>query len=205
MLINYFIRKSCESNDWSWLIFQKPLNTSHQAYTILPRKHVSLWSREKAKWSSPRFERSEKASITAAHDRPELGPDDGELHEAVIGRQTHAFPDSRRLLSPGLLEEPADAGSGGAWHSSMGRDPPEAHPVNVHLLSCGGGGVHVHPLGHHVCPRASHRLFCFAASAQRLTYSLSWQTRLRRDHARPWQTKPENWPTLMRSLEKLVL
>lgn len=46
--------------------------------------------------------------------RPELGPDHGELDEGVIGRQTHAFPDSRRLLPPRLLEEPADAGNGGA-------------------------------------------------------------------------------------------
>lgn len=47
-------------------------------------------------------------------NQPELRPDHGELHEGVIGRQTHAFPDSRRLLPLGLLEEPADARSGGA-------------------------------------------------------------------------------------------
>lgn len=80
-----------------------------------------------------------------AHDyRPELGPDHGEFREGVIGRQTHAFPNSRRLLPPGLLEEPADAN--------------------------GGSVVHVRPVsrrvGQRAWPRASYCLFRFAASAE---------------------------------------
>ena len=49
-------------------------------------------------------------------DKPELGPDHGELDEGVIGWQAHALPYFRRLLSDAVPQ--LGSGNGGPRHQA---------------------------------------------------------------------------------------